>query len=185
MTADGRGLAGIHIPEWTLDALCAETDPEIFFQPKGGSQAPAKAICARCTVAAECLDYALAYETEAIHTREERSEPYGIWGGLGPKERKRLIRAARTETTDHADRGTTPRATSRGKRNDALAETRAKTTAILDRHGVTPAQVRAWARANDVECPDTGALPLRVAEQYDRTVSTPSAHTDDAADGAA
>ncbi|HWU31334.1 MAG TPA: WhiB family transcriptional regulator, partial [Marmoricola sp.] len=35
---------------WQDDALCAETAPDMFFPPKGGSTADAMAICAACTV---------------------------------------------------------------------------------------------------------------------------------------
>jgi WhiB family transcriptional regulator, redox-sensing transcriptional regulator len=69
--------------EWVRDAACAETDPEAFF-PYGEVSAEvrlAKAVCATCPVQNECLTYAL-----------EVDEPHGIWGGLTPKERKRLKR---------------------------------------------------------------------------------------------
>ena len=36
-------------------ALCAEVDPELFFPEKGGTAAPAKAVCAACPVTALCL----------------------------------------------------------------------------------------------------------------------------------
>jgi WhiB family redox-sensing transcriptional regulator len=45
--------------------------------------AAAKAICARCPVAADCLAWALG-----------AGEPAGIWGGTTPEER-RLSRRAR------------------------------------------------------------------------------------------
>ena len=62
--------------EWQDGALCAETDPEAFFIEKGGSSRTAKRICARCPVAAECLEYALrTFERE------------GVWGGLTATER--------------------------------------------------------------------------------------------------
>jgi WhiB family redox-sensing transcriptional regulator len=64
---------------WREDALCAQTDPEGFFPEKGGSTRHAKSICDRCTVAAECLDYALANQ-----------ERFGIWGGLSERERRPL-----------------------------------------------------------------------------------------------
>lgn len=64
---------------WRDDAMCAQTDPEAFFPEKGGSTREAKAVCARCTVAAECLDYALA-----------NGERFGIFGGLSERERRSL-----------------------------------------------------------------------------------------------
>lgn len=36
-------------------ALCAQVDPELFFPEKGGTAAPAKAVCAACPVTALCL----------------------------------------------------------------------------------------------------------------------------------
>jgi WhiB family redox-sensing transcriptional regulator len=41
----------------------------------------AKAICARCPVRIECLEYAIRIR-----------EPHGIWGGLNELERRILIR---------------------------------------------------------------------------------------------
>lgn len=66
---------------WTEDALCAQTgiSDDMWFPDKGGSTRLAKAVCARCTVTAECLTYAL-----------ERHERFGIWGGLSERERRHL-----------------------------------------------------------------------------------------------
>jgi len=60
-------------------ALCAQTDPEVFFPEKGGSARQARIICRRCEVRQECLAHALA-----------AGERYGIWGGLSERERIRL-----------------------------------------------------------------------------------------------
>ena len=67
---------------WEAQALCPQTDPEAFFPEKGGSTLPAKQICRRCPVRAQCLQTAL-----------ERKERYGIWGGLSDTERRRMMRA--------------------------------------------------------------------------------------------
>ena len=69
---------------WQEVGLCRQTDPAAFFPEKGGSNREAKAVCARCPVTAECLEYAL-----------ERDERFGIWGGLSEQERRRLKVAAR------------------------------------------------------------------------------------------
>ena len=61
---------------WQDHALCAQVDPELWFPEKGESSRPAKRICQRCPVQAECRSAALA-----------RCEQYGIWGGLTYKER--------------------------------------------------------------------------------------------------
>jgi len=67
---------------WTEFALCAEIDNALFFPEKGESTKSAKAVCRRCAVRAECLEYAL-----------ERDERWGIYGGLSPQQRRRLKRA--------------------------------------------------------------------------------------------
>lgn len=68
---------------WMTDALCAQTDPEAFFPEKGGSNRDAKLTCQSCTVIDDCLAFALA-----------NNETHGIYGGLSPKERRRLKAAA-------------------------------------------------------------------------------------------
>jgi WhiB family redox-sensing transcriptional regulator len=64
---------------WQERALCAQTDPELFFPEKGGSTREAKRTCARCEVRAECLDAALAND-----------ERFGIWGGNSERDRRKL-----------------------------------------------------------------------------------------------
>jgi WhiB family redox-sensing transcriptional regulator len=66
---------------WRDLALCAQTDPEAFFPDKGESPKPAKRVCARCEVRAECLQHAL-----------DCGERFGIWGGLSERERRSLTR---------------------------------------------------------------------------------------------
>jgi WhiB family transcriptional regulator, redox-sensing transcriptional regulator len=41
--------------DWRDSALCAQTDPAIFFPEVGDSAAEAKRICSGCEVRAECL----------------------------------------------------------------------------------------------------------------------------------
>jgi len=69
---------------WADRALCAETDPELFYPEKGGSTKEAKRVCRSCEVRAECLAWAL-----------ENSELEGIWGGLSPMERRGIRRQLR------------------------------------------------------------------------------------------
>ena len=66
---------------WADRALCAETDPDAFFPELGEPSREAKAVCRRCEVRDECLEYALA-----------NSERFGIWGGLSENERRPLRR---------------------------------------------------------------------------------------------
>jgi WhiB family redox-sensing transcriptional regulator len=67
---------------WQLDALCAQTDPEMFHPDKGGTIRQAKAVCLACLVRTDCLDYAL-----------EHNGRIGIWGGLSSSERAVLRRS--------------------------------------------------------------------------------------------
>jgi WhiB family redox-sensing transcriptional regulator len=74
-------------------------DPELF-HPSRGETADvrnAKTVCARCTVRADCLDYAL---TEEIH--------FGVWGGTSEKER-RALRHNRRRTLGLPPLGPLPR----------------------------------------------------------------------------
>ena len=64
---------------WRAAALCAQTDPEVFFPEKGGSTREAEKVCGSCEVRAECLEHAL-----------EHDERFGIWGGMSVRERRRL-----------------------------------------------------------------------------------------------
>ncbi|RKT54065.1 WhiB family transcriptional regulator [Saccharothrix australiensis] len=73
--------------DWQLKGLCRGMDSALFFHTpneRGAArehrEARAKAVCARCPVVTECRDHALAVE-----------ETYGIWGGLGESELRRLI----------------------------------------------------------------------------------------------
>ncbi|GAA3416330.1 WhiB family transcriptional regulator [Streptosporangium vulgare] len=66
---------------WQTLGRCNEVGgDETWFPPKGVSSRPAKLVCRRCEVRAECLEYAL-----------EHGERFGVWGGLSERERRRLI----------------------------------------------------------------------------------------------
>jgi WhiB family redox-sensing transcriptional regulator len=81
---------------WSARGRCAQMDPELFFPPRDGDAAEARAACRACVVRLRCLAYAVAAE-----------EPYGIWGGLDPGERHNLQRRLRRAagTADHAPGG--------------------------------------------------------------------------------
>jgi WhiB family redox-sensing transcriptional regulator len=68
---------------WLLDAACAGADPDIFFPGAGFRDTASLALkyCAQCPVTAQCLDYAV---TNSMKT--------GIWGGMGPDQRKQYKR---------------------------------------------------------------------------------------------
>jgi hypothetical protein len=64
--------------DWASDGLCADMPAEIFDGSTARLQT-AKAACAHCTVARQCLRWALTNEIE-----DE------IWGGRSPAERRRI-----------------------------------------------------------------------------------------------
>jgi WhiB family transcriptional regulator, redox-sensing transcriptional regulator len=78
-------LAWMRERPWIADALCAQTDPELFFPEKGGSTADAKRVCAACPVRAQC-------EADAVRN----NEGYGVWGG-SVREDRRLERRELSE----------------------------------------------------------------------------------------
>lgn len=82
MTADAI-LASLP-NEWVKAAACRDLAPEIkelFFPERGEDAHEVKAICAACPVQPECLHFALS-----------TNETDGIWGGLAPRERRRIRR---------------------------------------------------------------------------------------------
>jgi WhiB family redox-sensing transcriptional regulator len=74
--------------QWRDQALCRDTDPDLFF-PVGTTGMAlvqvehAKRVCGQCAVSDACLDFALATNQDS-----------GIWGGLSEEER-RVIRRKR------------------------------------------------------------------------------------------
>jgi WhiB family transcriptional regulator, redox-sensing transcriptional regulator len=70
---------------WLDTAACRGMDAPLFFGPDDETrpereirEAKAKAVCLRCPVREQCLDFALG-----------NSVRYGIWGGLNQEERSR------------------------------------------------------------------------------------------------
>jgi hypothetical protein len=71
------------MPKFKAPALCTQTDPALFTDlPPGVNFRDARKTCSRCEAQPECLQYAL--------TRGLDHDDDGIWGGLGPEERRRL-----------------------------------------------------------------------------------------------
>jgi WhiB family redox-sensing transcriptional regulator len=68
---------------WTEHALCREVGAETFFVDDGESVAPARRICARCPVTADCLNYALTTMTSA-------TDVGGVYGGTTYTQRRQL-----------------------------------------------------------------------------------------------
>jgi WhiB family redox-sensing transcriptional regulator len=74
--------------DWRQRAACRDQDPELFFPvsdmgPGARQTEQAKAVCARCPVRAECLEYAL-----------DNALDHGIYGGTTESERRTLRRRA-------------------------------------------------------------------------------------------
>lgn len=67
---------------WQDEALCAQTDPNLFFPEKGEPATEAKKICVNCPVQMECLEYA-----------QDRGMLSGVWGNKTAYER-RMLRVA-------------------------------------------------------------------------------------------
>jgi WhiB family redox-sensing transcriptional regulator len=65
-------------PDWE-GAVCATTDPEMFFNSHYYSVHEAKKICQTCPLIQKCAEYAL--------THPEMAE-YGVWGGMSESERR-------------------------------------------------------------------------------------------------
>jgi WhiB family redox-sensing transcriptional regulator len=74
--------------QWRDGALCAQTDPEIFFPEKGTPARAALRVCAGCPVRAACLADALA----------RRDVTFGVLGGLTPRQRRELLREHATDS---------------------------------------------------------------------------------------
>jgi WhiB family redox-sensing transcriptional regulator len=95
--------------DWRDDAECLDVHPESFFPNAripyvlAEQIASAKAICATCDVAAQCLDYALT-----------TGQNYGIYGGLDEKERRKLARKLGISIPKDVDEGE-PEETRRGE----------------------------------------------------------------------
>jgi WhiB family redox-sensing transcriptional regulator len=70
---------------WASQALCAQTDPDLFFSESLSQIAQAKAVCRRFEVLEECRSHAL-----------ETKQDFGVWGGLDRDERRRLLRRRAT-----------------------------------------------------------------------------------------
>jgi len=72
--------------DWRHRAICRHVDPELFFPigttgPAALQVEEAKAVCRRCPVVNDCLQWALASGQDA-----------GVWGGLDEDERRALRR---------------------------------------------------------------------------------------------
>lgn len=78
--------------DWANWAACLTEDPELFF-PVGTTGAAvdqiqqAKAVCGRCLVRQQCLQWALDHHQDV-----------GVWGGLSEDERRSIRRLHRPQS---------------------------------------------------------------------------------------
>jgi WhiB family redox-sensing transcriptional regulator len=80
---------------WRTGAECQTDNAVYFYAPSHFERKPekdlregiARALCRRCQVRQQCLDYSIDGE-----------ESHGIWGGFNELERKRLLRTLRAES---------------------------------------------------------------------------------------
>lgn len=70
--------------DWHLDAICTQTDPDLWFPEKSQRPIAAITICHQCPAQAPCLEEAIT-----------NYEPHGIWGGTTPTERREIRRQRR------------------------------------------------------------------------------------------
>jgi WhiB family redox-sensing transcriptional regulator len=73
--------------DWRRDALCRDTNPDLFFPVGTTGQAlvqieNAKAVCRGCPAQEACLEFALSTNQDS-----------GVWGGTSEEERRKLRRA--------------------------------------------------------------------------------------------
>lgn len=88
--------------DWRPFGLCFGTYDEVFFPDSYGGR-EAQAICNRCPVQVECLEY-------AVKTRP----PYGVWGGM--------TRSIRIKFTAEVRRAEEPKVQAEDPFPDAAAE---------------------------------------------------------------
>jgi WhiB family transcriptional regulator, redox-sensing transcriptional regulator len=72
---------------WRDKAACLDEDPELFFPIGSTGRAfeqvmQAKAVCRRCPVMTQCLEWALKIKQDV-----------GVWGGMDEDERRVLRRS--------------------------------------------------------------------------------------------
>ena len=83
-------------PQWMRWAACRGMGADLFICPPNTPAVAGRAVCARCPVRTDCLEFALA-----------DPDIQGLWGGTSTRERVqlRLARGARPRRPESARRG--------------------------------------------------------------------------------
>ena len=75
-------------PEWMRRAACSGMTHLFFPEGAGPPPTEARLICEGCAVTRECLGHAIL-----------AGENWGVWGGMGPRQRRR-VRAVVSESIE-------------------------------------------------------------------------------------
>jgi len=93
-SANPRSVAAMS--DWRHLSACRDEDPELFFPI--GTSGPAllqveqaKAVCRRCSVTDECLQWAL-----------DSGQDAGVWGGMSEEERRAVKRRGGLRVRAHS-----------------------------------------------------------------------------------
>ena len=72
----------LEVRPWAVFSACKGEDASLFFAATRADERAALAVCDTCTVADECLEFAL-----------ETLERFGVWGGTNERDRRKMFRA--------------------------------------------------------------------------------------------
>lgn len=70
-------------PDPEISGPCASVPTAVFY-PEDGNYGPAREVCEGCPARMPCLEHALSVR-----------EPDGMWGGMDPPQRRRILRRRR------------------------------------------------------------------------------------------
>jgi WhiB family redox-sensing transcriptional regulator len=85
---DQEDLSADLASPWMANARCRDLPPAVFFPSDGAGVEVARRYCAECPVRMECLEYALQHHID-----------HGVWGGASERERRRIARSRRAQST--------------------------------------------------------------------------------------
>ena len=123
--------------DWRQHAVCRGSDPALFFPERGADVKPAKAVCATCPVAADCLEYALGCTDRLA----------GIWGGTAESERRRMRRQRNGTAYGTTGARSTQALANRQRVLDALNGTPVSVPALAERLKLNEQTIRNHAQA--------------------------------------